>query len=138
MLLCLPYRLGGYNLPKPIMNYEIPLNATEARMAGKHCFRADLFWPEFNLDVEYDSSQFHLEERRMETDAIRRNVLNHKGIRVLSVTRNQMNSMVAFDAIAQQIAQVLGKRIQVNPEQFYDRRKRLREVLFDCDYTHLI
>ena len=133
MLLCLPYRLGGYGLPKPIMNCEIPLDHDESMMANRGSFRADLYWPEQRLDVEYDSTQFHLNEARMETDAVRRNVLNHKGIRVVSVTRNQMNNAIAFDNVARQIGNALGKRIQPNPETFYERRNTLRKILFCRD-----
>ena len=129
LLLCLPYRLGGYNLPKPVLNCKIPLNPDESKMANRGSFRADLYWPDQRLDVEYDSTQYHLNEARMETDAIRRNVLSHKGIRVVSVTRNQINNVVAFDGVARQIGKVLGKRIQPDPKTFYERRKALRSTL---------
>ena len=131
LLLCLPYRFGGYGLPKPVMNYEIPLSTKESRMANHGLFRADLFWPEQCLDVEYDSTQYHANETRMEADAVRRNILNHKGIRVLSVTRNQMNNALAFDGVARQIGKALGKRIQPRQETFYERRKALRKLLIN-------
>jgi len=136
MLLCLPYRLGGYGLPKPVLNYEIPLEKDEARLAGRKLFRADLYWPEFQLDVEYDSTQYHLDERQMEKDAIRRNILNHKGIRVISVTRNQINNREAFDGVARQIAKGLGKRIRPSRDAMLAKQEVLRRSLLEnWDYS---
>ncbi len=55
MLLCLPYSLGGYGLPHPTMNAEMPLPKNVAA-TGRSSLRCDLYWPAVRLDVEYDSA----------------------------------------------------------------------------------
>ena len=61
MLLCLPYSLGGYGLPHPTMNAEMPLPKNVAA-TGRSSLRCDLYWPAVRLDVEYDSAEFHSAE----------------------------------------------------------------------------
>ena len=45
LFLCLPRKLGGYGLPKPVANQPIAPKSREAHLVAQHNFYPDLFWP---------------------------------------------------------------------------------------------
>ena len=55
LLLCLPRRVGGYGLPKPLLN---PLLKISGPSGTKERY-PDLFWLGANIDVEYNSDEDH-------------------------------------------------------------------------------
>ena len=56
MLLCLPYKYGGYGLKKPLMNTPINLQGRASIITGKSKCIADLCWPEAKLILEHQGS----------------------------------------------------------------------------------
>jgi very-short-patch-repair endonuclease len=53
-------------------------------------YRADRCWPELNLVVEIDGTQFHRDRKRMESDNERQDYLRHHGQAVTRFTRRQV------------------------------------------------
>lgn len=82
LFLCLPRKLGGYGLPKPVANQPIAPKSREAHLVAQHNFYPDLFWPDKQLIVEYDSFKHHSTPKKTEHDARRRNDLESIGYRV--------------------------------------------------------
>lgn len=72
MLLCLPRMLGGIGLPLPELNAEIliPSNLTGRTLTNVR--RPDLFWPDRNVAVEYDSNEYHSVAERVVEDSRRK------------------------------------------------------------------
>lgn len=122
MLLCLPYKLGGYGLSRPLLNYRVDLTAAKY-------YVCDLMWPEECLALEYDSDQFHTNERNIGHDSIKRTHLARAGVTVYSVTRSQIQSRYEVDVLARLLAQHMGKRIRVSEPQFSRARYELRNSL---------
>ena len=63
LLLCLPYRLGGYGIEKPQFNYRVDVPTHIRKLADRRYCECDLCWPGSNLAAEYDSARYHVEPR---------------------------------------------------------------------------
>ena len=127
MLLCLPYSLGGYGLPHPIMNAEMPLPKTVAA-TGRASLRCDLYWPAARLDVEYDSSEYHSAERLLANDSIRRTALESMGVTSVNVTAEHLRRAPLFDEAVHGIARILGKRLRLPVDFRLKQEKLWREL----------
>lgn len=104
LMLALPKSVGGYGLPKPQMNRIVPVDAETGRVRV-----ADLFWPEAQVAVEYDSDAFHAKGEKLRLDALRRNQLESCSVTVLTATAQHLSSLAALDELAGQIARGLGR-----------------------------
>lgn len=133
MLLCLPPRFGGYGLALPELNKRIELNPKEQLVLGSRYFECDLYWADKRVAVEYDSAQYHTAQEKQERDAIRRNLLEHMGVRVITATRKQVSSEGQFDKLARQIARAVEKRLRAPKKEHVAERSALRKVVFDWD-----
>ena len=135
MLLCMPPRFGGYGLALPELNQRIELTLKERLLVGAQHFDCDLYWRQQRnrVAVEYDSRLHHTEQEKQERDAIRRNMLQYKGVQVITATRVQVNRPSEFDKLARQIGRAIGKRFRAPKKEHIAARSGLREVLFDWD-----
>ncbi len=135
MLLCMPPRLGGYGLALPELNKRIELTLEERIMVGVQHFDCDLCWlrNKKSVALEYDSKLYHTAEEKQERDAIRRNMLQYKGVRVITATRVQVNRPEQFDKLAKQVARAVGKRMRTVGKEHIAARDDLRETLFSWD-----
>ena len=129
MLLCMGRMRGSYNIERGTMNHVIPLTSQAASFTGKSSLRCDLYWPDHKVGLEYDSDAYHLAPGKIEQDAIRRNALQHMGIKVVTAGRMQLNSPRLFDAVAREVAHALGKRIREPFSPPEDKVKVLRDRL---------
>ncbi len=112
----LPYRLGGYGLPKPVLNYKVGLNNLEKRTSGKNYLVIDMYWPDREYGIEYDSNKHHTYCRQIDNDSRRSGVLMHKGIEKVSITTGMFDDFVQFDKTARMIGRDLGKRVNPRDE----------------------
>lgn len=130
LLLCLPYRLGGYGIEQPQINYHVTVPNRRRKLADRTYCECDLCWPGSNLAVEYDSVLYHLDPDRQESDARRRGTLVSLGFTVLTVSRKQVVDGGAFNRLAHQIANLTGKRLRYVDPGFTRAHLALREELF--------
>lgn len=128
MLLCPPYRLGGYGLEMPQLNHRLDLRRRERRIAGRGYLVCDLYWPCAKLDVEYDGGD-HAESERMEKDSMRRDALVSLGVTVLTVTKWQLDDGGEMNAIAHVIAGRLGRQLRYKDPEFTRANIELRRAL---------
>ena len=134
MLLCMPPRFGGYGLALPELNRRVNLTKAEQLMVGVHHFDCDLYWTGRRpVGVEYDSKKHHSALEKQERDAIRRNMLQYKGLKVIVATRIQVSKPNEFDKLARQIGRAIKKRFRVPEKEHIKARMRLRETLFKWD-----
>jgi len=131
MLLCLPYRLGGYRIEMPRLNYRIDLSKEAKKIAHKGYCECDLYWPRFKFAVEYDSNEFHTGAERIADDSSRRAALAKMGIAVVAVTNRQLYDSGRFNKLAHFIAENTGKRLQYKDPEFTRSHFRLRKLLFE-------
>lgn len=129
LVLGLPMMHGGYGLGFPCMNYEVKASPAAQALTGKRSFRCDLCWPEAKLDVEYQSKESHAGETKRILDSRRTNALVAMGWTVICVTNDELDSLVATDAIAETIRRHLGKRPQIRVSGYHARKLKLRRQL---------
>ena len=128
LLLCLPTTRGGYGLPRPQLNARIELGRTARRIYEvSHC-RADLFWPEAKLDVEYDGREAH-DSQAHAADVARERALEAQGVTVMRITYEQVADWEAFDLVAKQIGARLGKYVRIRSAGFREHGMALRGEL---------
>lgn len=132
--LCLPLRLGGYGLPLPRMNYRIEARRSDQSTSDKRYYLCDLFWPEANVAIEYDSDLEHTGPARIAEDAQRRNDLTSLGITTITATRGQVMDAEKLSRIAHQVGAMLNVRIR--DERGWNPRERaqlLRSLVTEHD-----
>lgn len=125
LLLCLPKRLGGYGLPKPILNPKLIISNPD----GVKERYPDLFWLGANIDVEYNSDASHSGEWSRYRDSKREVELTVANIKVLPLTRQQLMNADEFDAFAQGLRRMLGIRSRAADPDWARRRDELRRRL---------
>jgi len=160
MLLTLPYRLGGYGFPKPMLNYriDVPFGAYESNndfpalvtitsagtittksfsaSADISKYYCDLYWPEKKVAVEYDSDAFHTGSDRIAKDAIRRNALTSAGVTVITVSRSQITTAALLRNLAEDLSKLLGKRLTYSVNEFTYRQGKLLDQLVPINTMH--
>lgn len=129
LVLGMPLAQGGAGLGIPRMNYEVVANAAARAISGRRSFRCDLCWPEAKLDVEYQSRENHEGELSRIRDSRRANALAAMGWTVIGVTNDELDSLVATDAIAEAIRRRLGRRLQMRVPDYHARKLKLRRQL---------
>ena len=129
ILFVLPYRLGGYGFPKPLLNHRIEVPISARKAAGKSKYYCDMYWPIGKVAVEYDSDAYHTGPDRIAQDAIRRNILSGMGITVVTVSRRQVMETPKMYGVAVLLSKLLGKRLQYPAKEFTYRHAKLREQL---------
>lgn len=127
-LLCLPRAQGGYGLPLPKMNYEVEVLRSADKAQRKTLF-CDLYWPKCKLAVEYESDLYHSGEKNIAHDSKRRSKLEREGVHVVTVTNDQIKSVVDFDEVAHVLAKRMGIRLRIRREDFRTRQLKLRTEL---------
>lgn len=127
--LSLPRCYGGFGLPKPRMNHRIEIPSGARATTGKSFLVADLFWPEYNLCVEYQSTQFHTGAERIDSDARRRTALEDLGITIVEVTASQALSKSSMNEVAHVLAKKMRKRIRTESKW---------EAKHELMWTHLL
>jgi very-short-patch-repair endonuclease len=133
LMLCLPYRLGGYGFPAPQMNHRVSVTQEARKASKKRYYLCDLFWPDAKLDLEYDSNAYHANTIRIAEDSSRRNALAYMGVSVITVTGNQISNDSEMHRVAQLLSKSLEKRVRCSDKSFPKRRMVLREHLLKAD-----
>lgn len=129
MYLCLPYRLGGYGLPWPHLNYRIDIAAQDSHLADRSFCVCDLAWPDKKLAVEYDSLEYHINPERQASDTSRRTTLAALGWTIVTVSANDVRHDYELNRLASQLSKMTGKRLRYNEHTHRVARRTLRQEL---------
>lgn len=106
----LPRSKGGLGIDRIELNHRIDLTERQRAVACRSCYRIDVFLPDVGIGIEYDSDAFHAAADKIARDALRRNILESLGIRMLTVTRRQLLDAEEFRIIADSVYELMGKR----------------------------
>ena len=129
LLMVAPSRLGGWQLPAPIMNGEVGLGERESRLLGCERLYCDLLWPEQRVAVEYDSLTFHGSSSSLARTLDRRTALEGAGYSVLSLTASDLSSYEAFERKMTYLRRLLKRRFRKPSEAVvHARRALIREL----------
>lgn len=137
LMLGLPTSLGGYGLGMPEMNTAISAPAGTRTLMSYHQYHCDLYWPDEQVAVEYNSRQFHLNEQAVARDSSRMNDLAAYGITALSVTRQQIANPREMDSVAQLVAKAMKRRLRYSRKGYGQLKQQLRRELFAKDSSAL-
>lgn len=125
LVLCLPCRLGGYGLPKAMLNVALSLPKRIRDASAAAYYVADLCWPDSRLVIEYDSDEYHLTPQQQHRDAVKRMVLEEMGYRVLTVTKRQLNDPREMDKVARVVSSILHRQFRIRCRDFRTRQFEL-------------
>jgi len=128
LLLCLPPKLGGYGLPRAVLNPEIPLDDEAATIARRRRAEGDICWPDKHLDIEYHG-EIHVGALKMQDDVGRILGIEKMGWRVITITSPQVFDPIRFETVAKEAAAHLKWRLY--PQVLGDTaaRRELRDEL---------
>ena len=129
ILLTLPYRLGGYGLPMPLLNHFLAIQGSPTGRSKKRAYRCDLFWSKQKVAVEYDSEAYHAHTVQMTKDALRRNDLIAAGITVVVATKMQVMEAPSLRELAELLGKLLNKRMKYLSKEFPARHAELRSSI---------
>ena len=135
MTMCLPYRLGGYNLPMLTMNRAVQLVTKAARIAKHSECRLDMSWKGFMLDIEHHGKYDHTTESDYNSDRARVNALKEMGFEVIELTAEQVRDLQVYEYIVERIARIIGKRIRKQYRGATPARQLLRKTLYIWNAT---
>lgn len=129
MLLTLPRRLGGYGLPKPVLNYPLDVSGLRGEQLQRKRITVDAAWPKERLVLEYDSDQFHTGSEKIVADSKRRNDIAFLGFEIKTITSREIASIASMDKIADSIRRRLGIRARRFADDFPMKQSDLRRQL---------
>lgn len=110
MLVGLPKSRGGRGLSGLQLNREFPLTREWRRRLGRQSFKPDLFFPSRRVAVEYYGFEDHHLRENREYDELRRGIMEYLGIRVLTVTKQQLYRPEKLEGAMKELHKLLGVR----------------------------
>lgn len=131
LLLCLPKRLGGYGLPKPVFNPKVTVNTP----SGAEERFPDLLWKmkDSAIDIEYQSDLAHSGNWKRYKDSKRQIQLTVNKITVLPLTKAQLKNVDDFHELAIGLHKLLKARVRCLGSAWESKRSKLRDVVLDTD-----
>lgn len=133
MLVHLPRSLGGLGVSAPQLDARIPAPDEAARIIGSRHFAPDLFWPELNVAVEYDSREWHSAQTHAEHTRRKELAYSLAGVDVISLDQKQVRDLDLMRKIFEEIDHKLGNRkLPVNEKQ-RERQEQTHELLCKLD-----
>lgn len=135
LLLTLPVDMGGYGLPKPVLNWPVPISQEGLDVVSQDEIVADLCWRDARLIVEYDGWEGHggMGRTKLAKDRARTNSLMALGWRVLSVDYQQVRNERGMALLARQVARLLGIELTQAADLQRVWRTRLHTQLMPAD-----
>ena len=125
LLFCLPVRMGGYGLPKPVLNPKVIVE----QASGPSVCYPDQFWSGFSIDVEYDSNAEHCGPSAHYRDSKRMVAIVCNRITYLSISTGQLYSVSDFDNAARGLARMLKHRVRYTNVAWREERRLVRTAM---------
>ena len=124
LVICLPYRYGGFGLMYPKMNHKI-LPGRAKGLVGQGEFYGDLCWADAKVIIEYNGSAYHTDTAKEER---RKRDLETLGWRVFTVYYETLVDVHAFEKLALEIGRAIGHRDR-RPDDWMEKHLALRKEL---------
>ena len=114
----MPPDLGGRGPIVISANQVIQIEEHGQRLLGESFLKGDLYLPDYNSDLEYDSEEFHTGKYRLDHTQARRNVLEAMRVKTVSATHGQIDTLQHFDDFTWLLESRIGRSHQeVNATQ---------------------
>ena len=115
----LPPELGGEGPLVISANQPITIDEHLQRLLDSRYLKGDLYLPELNADLEYDSYEFHTGRYRLDHTQARRNALEAMGTKTISATFGQIRTFEKFE----DFTWMLRERLKIgHPERTREER----------------
>ncbi len=135
LLLCLPTSEGGYGLPLPELNADLPIIQY---LGSKHVpgiRYGDLVFQSARAVLEYQSIEHHSDPDKIEADEDRRDDIEASGYTVMFITPARIKDFDRFEAVAQRLAYYLGIDFSQCVPGRTDKRIALRKKLLPASWN---
>ena len=132
IMLTFPLELGGYGLPRPVLNRGIDVSSCQGAVSDRGVVTPDFLWEQRRVTLEYDSDEFHVGRggRQPERDAVRSNILSALGYRVFRATTQIVRAPERVALLVRQLASALGVELEpATPVQVLRRHKLFLELM---------
>ena len=136
LLLCLPVSEGGYGLPLPELNADLPVTVYLGSKHEEDVRYGDLVYREHRIVLEYQSSEFHELTGTDEEDEDRRDDIEAAGYRVMFITPSRIRDFDRFEAVALRLAHHLGVTLPDATLGRTEKRIELRRALLPKSWLH--
>lgn len=120
LVFTLPPEVGGYGLPRPVLNFEIIPLPEDYPISQRPRYVVDACWPQRRTIYEFNSYSDHLSRTSLDNDAMKVNSLKSMGWNVSVVTPAQLSGD-ALDVLASQLAKDLGVELHRPSSEARDR-----------------
>lgn len=133
--LCLPSALGGYGLPMPTLNFPVAVPIATPYYEKTQTFICDLFWPKYNISLEYLGGIDHTGQINVYRDSVRSNALKGAGITQFTATKEQLFNLDQLHSLAMSLSKSLRIRYRCKRKDFKERQRELKRILFNIALT---
>ena len=101
-------QLGGQEALVLHANQNIEIDHHIQSLLGSRYLKGDLYLPEFNADLEYDSYEYHTGRYRLDHTQARRNALEAMGVKTITATYGQLSTFNKFESFTWMLRERLG------------------------------
>ena len=133
ILLILPTRSGGYQMPAPLLNRKIQLEGDHLLRAHRDCYYLDLSWEDGNSRIhalEYQGYEDHSGALALGRDRTREIILDELGIHRIAITEYQAFRVEEFDTVVKALCKSIGRKYRKPTPNQMDRKRKLHRELF--------
>lgn len=131
LAMTLPPELGGFGLPRPILNLPSPIDDGDASITDDRGYLVDLAWNDGMVIFEYDGVIDHTEKEKVLQDKERRSVLASMGKTVIVATKESASNDEMFRKKVAQVFRALDIPLPSYSDDDVTAQSKLRETLFD-------
>lgn len=120
-------------MPRATLNQELRLHLADAGngRTAERTVRCDLYWPTpYEVAIEYESSMWHLSDKKFTDDSIRRNDIASSQIIVLTVTKDQILNLAHWPKLAGRVTTAMGRKIETRVKNHEETQRKLYAELF--------
>lgn len=128
LMMSMPTRCGGYQLPGIIANADIPLGDEVGNLARRGRVECDILLQNGDV-IEYNSNTHHDTEEQLEFDFEKITALQCVGRTVIPVSTRQFNDFAKFDTIMTTVADRLELRRRLASDEVLALRPKLHARL---------
>lgn len=104
----MPPKVGGQESLTLHANQNIEIDRHIQELLESSHLKGDLYLPDFNADLEYDSYEYHTGRYRLDHTQARRNALEAMGIKTITATYGQINTFSKFENFTWMLRERLG------------------------------
>ena len=128
MKLGLPHCYGGFALKEHLLNPALVLSEQAQKLSEKSFCRPDLYLPSIDMDIEYDSYEWHSDSDKQAEDLRRRNALRYDGHEVRVVKFENLRDASWLTNLARDIYRLSNKRFRPRASSFESRQSDLFDL----------